>query len=143
MTQNVPSIVLRRVSAVSCRYWQCLPGPTPPPPPPSVPTGQGLSLTPLYSDNYGGLTEFCPLAEVLPSQTYKLVPDSSKTAADCNADGFDDECAKVTFDGMTHSWTTITTAVYRDAPGQSITLCLCSGAPFTIDSLAQSAGQVC
>lgn len=74
---------------------------------------------------------------VLPNTSYGLVPDSSKTASDCNADGFDDECANAG-----HTWTTITTVVYADAPGQSITLCVCATAPFSVDSLAQSAGQV-
>ncbi|KAL3146276.1 hypothetical protein ABBQ32_002977 [Trebouxia sp. C0010 RCD-2024] len=99
---------------------------------PAVQTDTFLDKTPAYPDDQGGLTGFTPLGPTLPNQTFRSI--AAGQVSDCFYNT--DECADA---GSQYS--SIAQVTYPDDP-TPVTLCICQGAGFTLDSLAQAVGQL-
>lgn len=109
----------------------------------AVQAGVQLNQTALFHDAEGGLSNATDLSGYLPSHSFALSDAGSGNASGlCFAPGDTDECAKV------NSTWSFRNATYSDASNASVpwetkvTICVCEGASYDMDSLASHFSKV-
>ena len=109
----------------------------------AVQAGVQLNQTALFHDAEGGLSNATDLSGYLPSHSFTLSDAGSGNASGlCFAPGDTDECARV------NSTWSFRNATYSDASNASVpwetnvTICVCEGASYDMDSLASHFSKV-